>query len=186
MLEKTFWIYYILCFVKTVSYLYYVDLYKYLAMHITQNDERAQRIYGVMAILCFFARFFSGKVFNKLGIRNSFILIYSLNVVQELLYIFLGQYYEWMFFATFMFARTISSLNAYLNYAIPYAVYGTKKAIKISCYFESFYVVVISLTVVLNWIFENRGNILVLVCIFFTAELICLLYCVFFLKNRKI
>ena len=171
---------------KTLSYYYYVDMYKYLAMHMTDDDKLAQTMYGVMAIECCVGRFVSGWIFTKLGIRKTLILNLGLNVASELLYLFFGQFNLVMFFLTFMIIRTVSSINMYSNYTIPFSIYGTKKAIRVVCYFDSFYGLVIIIASVLNYFFDHAGKIQGVIVTFFVVESVALFYSVVYLKERKI
>ena len=155
-------------------------------MHITDNDKLASLMYGVMGFACAVMRFFSGKVFVELGIKNSMILSFALNVVGEIFYWGFGQNNEAAFFAVMVYIRTITGINMYTNFTIIYAAYGTETAINLMSYFNTQYAFVILAAFFLNYFFNKNGKIGVIIQLFFWMELVGLGYCVFCLRKLKI
>ena len=86
-----------------------------------------------------------------------------------------------MFFVTMFLIRSITGFTAYSNYMCIYAIYGTKMAIKLIFYFETYYILSTLLSSWLNYIFEDKGDITNIIIIFSTLEVLCLGYSIFFL-----
>ena len=176
--------YFLICLVRTSSYLYYIDNFKYLALNFISNDKTISLVYGVMSLPDMLMKILSGYIFTYLNLKKSTILNFSMIIFYEILLYNFVRGTETVFFAVFMWIRFSVAFTQFLNFLTPYSLWGTIGAIEKVGTFENYYWLSVLLYCVLNYFLFEDGNLYPIIWFFLSCEVSLFFVLLFFIKDR--
>ena len=78
-------VFFLISLIRTSSYFYYIDNFKYIAMHFMNSDRNISLMYSIMTVPNIVVKLLSGFAFNKMGLKLSATVNLCMVIVYELL-----------------------------------------------------------------------------------------------------
>ena len=136
--------------VKISNAVFIIDNFKLQGLALTNDDRLLNITYIISGFLCFFSRSLANVIWDKFGIRNSHILIFTLTIISNIMFIRFVEHSLTVYIIMIFFCRPFGQFKLMVSMLVLYLMYEPKRALKLSMVYDLHIIIALFFVVVLN------------------------------------